>query len=166
MWLISRLVTHLISYYLISPVLHRWCMEQTSRECPFWQLKIIKATHNIFPRFFLRVCVWGFLFGSRFLSIRNHKFYKIVWQWYSGDSFPWLDLWLVSQLGVSNVKIACAWWSILCSILRWGGGGVVNRVQNPWGQFRGIYLHRVIFPGLRLMVGNPGRYKGTAEGRK
>ena len=45
-------------------------------------------------------------------------------------------------------------------------GDVVNRIQNSWGQIRGIYLYRVIFPGLRLMVGNSGRFKGTAEGRK
>ena len=37
------------------------------------------------------------------------------------------------------------------------GRGVVNKVQNSWGQFRGIYLYRVIFPRLRLMM---GRCKG------
>ena len=34
------------------------------------------------------------------------------------------------------------------------------------GILGGIYLYKVIFPGLRLTVGNPGRYKGTAEGKK
>ena len=60
MWLLRRLVLHLISYMIILPVLHRWCMEQTSRERRF-----LATQHNqgdskylpaVFPPVFFLAC--------------------------------------------------------------------------------------------------------------
>ena len=73
MWLISRLVTHSISCMIILHVLHRWCMDQTSKECHFWAVQNNRGDSKNLPAFFLLVCffglgLWGFLPGLDFTA--------------------------------------------------------------------------------------------------